>query len=101
VATYAIGYAHPRLLPMAVLDRDGRSGISGVYVGESSSHVWIGQVVLDPSVPNHGRTRGGRIIELPRSQVGSLAIGPRLSLDEAVEQAPGLLDTLRSDRPSG
>jgi hypothetical protein len=97
VAGYGLAYAHPTVHPMAILRANGQSGLSGIYVGESDSRVWIGKVRLDPNDSNRGLKPAGRIIELPRSEVSDIAIGASLPLRKALSEGPCLLRALRRE----
>jgi hypothetical protein len=97
VALYGRGYADPTVHPMAVLRANGQPWLSGIYVGESDSRVWIGQVRLDPPGSNHGKKSAGRIIELPRSAVSDIAIGASMQLKDAVSKGHPLLRALHRE----
>jgi hypothetical protein len=96
VVSYAMGYAKPSVHPMAVVFADGSGGMSGIYVGDTDNRVWIGHVEEDDN-SGHGIKKQGRIVELPRSQITSVAIGASLGLDDAIKAGPRLLTALQTD----
>jgi hypothetical protein len=98
-----------KLQSIAVLltDAAGGQGISGLYVTETSERVYVADVdhcrrhdlVLRPTdrpVPGTGR-----IVEVPRASVQSMAIGVRERLRRAEARGPHLLTELRTRAASG
>jgi hypothetical protein len=93
-----------KLQPAAVLLKSeaGGGGIFGLYVTETSDRIYLADVdncvrkdlVLAPVDQPVGKA--GRLIEVPRASVRSLAIGVRRRLREAKARAPQLLAALQT-----
>jgi hypothetical protein len=107
LASYARSLKFPVEHAAALVSRTG-SGIWGLYVGETSDTVYLGQVAeLCPARPDGrckpgdkpSRRRGahdrGRIIAIPKNDIEAMEIGSSLPLDRAVQQAECLVRELR------
>jgi hypothetical protein len=77
--------ARPVVRPAAVLMLDSPLRVvCGIYVGQTSDRVYIGEAVSagpDPNVGDHNR---GEVVELTRARVGRLVIGTSQKLGDAL-----------------
>jgi hypothetical protein len=94
IAAVTASLADPKVRPAAVVFKDDRGPICGVYVAQNSDHVYIGTAVEDPDIRNVGLHREGRILDVPRSTVRGLVLGSGQSLSDAHASAPKLLGEL-------
>ena len=83
----------------------GGGGLAGVHVAETDDRIYLGVVerrcVRDPHTQllrptRAARPRAGRIVEIRRSDVASLAVGPLQSIVRADDRGRELLDDLQA-----
>jgi hypothetical protein len=96
ITQYGMGYENPRVRPAAVLRTDHRSGLCGIFVGESAERVWIGEVVPDAAHSSIGMRDAAPILALPRDEIGDMAVGPNAHFAHVTERDAELWEQLLS-----
>jgi hypothetical protein len=94
-------FAQPTVRPVAIVRGAGRSPIVGIYIAQSDSQVFVGQVCSDPANPQNGDGGTGYMQVIPRDQVEATAIGTNSTLRTSIERGPGLLKALGAIAPTG
>jgi hypothetical protein len=101
--TLARNAAKPVVRPLAILRTGDAVGLRGVYVGEDSSHVYLG-LVHTPIAGLTGARLQARVIPIARSDIAGLSVGALFEDDTSARDAlvastgDGLLRELRAQR---
>jgi len=82
-------YAAPRVRAAAVLLQSPHQIVCGLYVGQTSDRLYIGETVVDPATGRGAHSRGS-VLEFDRARVQQLMIGSNQTLVGALETADDL-----------
>jgi hypothetical protein len=96
LVSYGRSLRFPIVHAAAVVSRTG-SGFWGIYVGETSDRVYLGQVAdRSPADGRRGDHDTGRMIAMPKRDIAALELGANLPLHAAEAQARCLLSEVRA-----
>jgi len=87
-------YAQPTVRPVAVALRSGGAPIAGMYIAETGSQVFIGEVCTIPGYVDQGEGAFGYMQVVPRAEIVAMAIGTNSNLPASIAREQGLLATV-------